>query len=38
MGTEDVKVMAMYMYTYKEGLRFCKRWPCWTYIRTDLID
>ena len=28
MGTEDFKVTAMNMYKYKEGLRFCKRWPC----------
>ena len=27
VGTEDVKVTAMNMYKYKEGLRFCKRWP-----------
>ena len=27
MGTEDVEVMAMNMYKYKEGLRFYKRWP-----------
>ena len=25
VGTEDVKVTAMNMYKYKEGLRFCKR-------------
>ena len=25
MGTEDLKVTAMNMYKYKEGLRFCKR-------------
>ena len=30
VGTEDVKVTAMNMYKYKEGLRFCKRWPCST--------
>ena len=34
MGTEDVKVTAMNMYEYKEGLRFCKRWPCSTHIST----
>ena len=28
MGTEDVKVTAMNMYKYKEGLRLYKRWPC----------
>ena len=28
MAPEDVKVTAMNMYNYKEGLRFCKRWPC----------
>ena len=32
VGTEDVKVTAMNMYKYKEGLRFFKRWPCSTYI------
>ena len=32
VGTEDVKVTAMNMYKYKEGLRFCKRWPFSTYI------
>ena len=36
VGTEDVKVTAMNM--YKEGLRFCKRWPCSTYISTYLTD
>ena len=36
MGTEDVKVTAMNMYKYKEGLRFYKRRPCSTYISTDL--
>ena len=25
MGTEDVKLTAMNMYKYKEGLRLCKR-------------
>ena len=24
---DDVTVLAMNMYKYKEGLRFCKRWP-----------
>ena len=38
VGTEDVKVTAMNIYKYKEGLRFCKRWPCSTYIWTDLTD
>ena len=38
VGTEDVKVTAMNMYKYKEGLRFYKRWPCSTYVRTNLID
>ena len=28
VGAEDVKVTAMNMCKYKEGLRFCKRWPC----------
>lgn len=37
MGIEDVKFTAMNIYKYKEGLRFWKRWPCNTYIRTDLI-
>ena len=37
LGTEDFKVTAMNMYNYKEGLRFCKRWPCSTYIWTDNI-
>ena len=32
VGTEDVKVTAMNMYKYKEGLRLYKRWPCSTYI------
>ena len=32
VGTEDVKVTAMNMYKSKEGLRFCERWPCSTYI------
>ena len=32
VGTDDVKVTAMNMYKFKEGLRFCKRWPCSTYI------
>ena len=30
MGTEDVKVTAMNMYKYKEGLCFNNRWPCST--------
>ena len=30
VGTEDVKVTAMNMCKYKEGLRFYKRWPCST--------
>ena len=38
VGTEDVKVTAVNMYTYKEGLRFYKHWPCSTYITTDLTD
>ena len=38
VGTEDVKVTAMNMYKYKEGLHFCKRWSCRTYIGTDLTD
>ena len=38
MGTEDVKITAMNMYKYNEGLRFYKRWPCSTYISTDLTD
>ena len=24
------------MLVYEEGLRFCERWPCRTYISTDL--
>ena len=32
VGTEDVKVTAMKMCKYKEGLHFCKLWPCSTYI------
>ena len=28
----DVEVTEMKMYKYKEGLRFCKRWPRSTYI------
>ena len=36
MGSEDVKVRAMNMYKYKEGLRFYKRWPCSTYSSKDL--
>ena len=32
MGTEDVKVTAINMYKYKEGLRLYKRWPCSTNI------
>ena len=38
VGTEDDKATAMNMYKYKEGLRFYKRWPCSTYISTDLND
>ena len=38
VGTEDVKVTAMNMYKYKEGLRFFKRWPCSTYMWTELTD
>ena len=30
MGTEDVKVTAMNMYKYKEGLRFYKR--CYVHV------
>ena len=33
-----LQVTAMNMYKYKEGLRFFKRWPCNTYIWTDLTD
>ena len=38
MGTEDVKVTAMNMYKYKEGLRFYKRWPCSTLTETFLDE
>ena len=38
VGTEDVKDTAMNMYKYKEGLRFCKRWPCSADIWTDVTD
>ena len=31
VGTGEVKVTEMNMYKYKEGLRFCKRWPCSTF-------
>ena len=37
VGTEHVQVTAMNMYKYKDYL-FCKRWPCSTYIWTDLTD
>ena len=37
METDDVKVTAMNMYKYKEGLRFCKRWPCSIYISLALL-
>ena len=40
MGSEDVKVMAMNMYKYKERLRLYKRWPCGTshgLLPSDLV-
>ena len=33
VGTEDVKVKAMNMSKYKEGLRFCKLSLCSTYTK-----
>ena len=36
VANEDVIFTAMNMYKYKERLRLCKRWPCSTYISTEL--
>ena len=38
MGTEDIKVTAMNMYKYEEGLIFFyKRWPCSTEFTRSTI-